>query len=123
MPQYRRVNIKGGTYFLTLVTYQRQRLFLLPHVRNLLHEAIDYTQQNHPFYIQAYCILPDHVHFLWQLPENDADYSLRISLIKRRFSKAYIAKFGLSYLKKFLTFEAKGIKHLATPFLGALYSR
>jgi putative transposase len=33
------------------------------------------------------CILPDHVHALWTLPDGDADYSKRWSLIKGRFSR------------------------------------
>ena len=95
MAEYRRVNIKGGTYFFTLVTYQRQRIFSIPQARHLLIEAIDHIYKFHPFQMHAYCILPDHVHFIWQLPENDADYSSRISLIKGRFSKHCVAQFGL----------------------------
>jgi len=29
------------------------------------------------------------------MPENDSDYSMRINQIKRRFSKQYIARFGM----------------------------
>jgi putative transposase len=43
----------------------------------------------HPFTIEAYCILPDHIHFIWRLPEDDSDYGMRIGLIKNRFSKVY----------------------------------
>jgi REP element-mobilizing transposase RayT len=30
---------------------------------------------NHPFKIDAIAILPDHLHCIWTLPENDADFS------------------------------------------------
>jgi putative transposase len=31
--------------------------------------------------------MPDHLHAVWTLPEEDADYSLRWRLIKSRFSR------------------------------------
>ena len=33
-------------------------------------------------------VLPDNLHTLWQLPNHDANYSMRWNLIKRRFSRA-----------------------------------
>jgi putative transposase len=95
MPEYRRALIKGGTYFLTLVTYQRQDIFASAAARSLLNDAIHQTQNYNPFMMIAHCILPDHIHFIWQLPEDDADYSTRISVLKRRFSRNYVAQFGL----------------------------
>jgi putative transposase len=41
----------------------------------------------------AYCILPDHIHLIWQLPDGDADYSKRINAVKRRFSLKYQQRF------------------------------
>ncbi len=52
-----------------------------------------------PYNLEAYCILPDHVHLLWRLPEDDNDYSTRISEIKKRFTKHYNKKFGFNYQK------------------------
>ncbi|MBC7757071.1 MAG: transposase, partial [Bdellovibrio sp.] len=43
--------------------------------------------QKHPFYIDATVVLPDHIHAIWTLPENDADYALRWRLIKTHFSR------------------------------------
>ena len=95
MPDYRRVIQEGGIYFFTIVTYQRQKIFSLPETRKLLLQSIDHVRIYHPFKIKAFCILLDHVHFLWRMPENDSDYSMRINQIKRRFSKQYIARFGM----------------------------
>ena len=100
MSEYRRTLIKGGIYFLTLVTYQRQNIFSLPHVRALLDTAILQTNQHHPFDEIAYCILPDHIHLIWQLPENDSNYSTRVSVMKRYFSKKYVEQFGLPIPKE-----------------------
>ena len=41
----------------------------------------------HDFETVASVLLPDHLHMIWQLPENDADFSLRWSLIKQRVSR------------------------------------
>jgi putative transposase len=42
-----------------------------------------------PFEAIAYVILPDHVHFIWALPENSSDYSTRWRLIKSYFTRNY----------------------------------
>lgn len=99
MPEYRRVMIKGGTYFFTLVTYQRQKIFSSPPARVLFLKTIEYVYTYHPFTMEAYCLLPDHVHFLWQLPEEDADYSMRISSIKRHFSIKFRQQFNIPELE------------------------
>jgi putative transposase len=99
MSEYRRVKQPGGTYFFTIITYQRQKLFLKTETRSLLLESIQHVNKNHPFDIVAYCVLPDHVHFLWRMPEDDWNYSMRIGLIKRYFSKKYISQYGEKFPK------------------------
>ena len=94
MPEYRRVYIKGGTYFFTVVTYNRQPILVAPESRKLLHDAIIKTQERYPFNNMAMCLLPDHLHCVWTLPEGDSDYSIRWSWIKRLFSKAYLVEAG-----------------------------
>jgi putative transposase len=42
----------------------------------------------HPFEILAMVVLPDHLHAIWELPQGDADFPLRWSLIKAAFSRA-----------------------------------
>jgi putative transposase len=39
-----------------------------------------------PFVIEGWVLLPDHLHCIWTLPEGDADFSTRWSLIKRSVS-------------------------------------
>ena len=93
MPNYRRVRIYGGTYFFTLTTFKRREIFLKSDARTIFLEAIKHVMEFHPFSNEAYCILPDHIHLLWRMPEDDADYSLRISEIKKRFSMSFQAKY------------------------------
>ncbi len=94
MPEYRRVKKEGGIYFFTLVTYQRQKLFFPSEVRKLLIQTVEEVREFHSFEMIAYCVLTDHVHFLWQMPEQESDYAMRIGLIKRRFSKKYSPLYG-----------------------------
>ncbi|MEJ6404213.1 transposase [Yoonia sp. 2307UL14-13] len=53
-----------------------------------LRDAVGATRRGRPFQIDAMVILPDHLHAIWTLPENDADFSTRWRLIKSRFSRA-----------------------------------
>jgi putative transposase len=67
----------GATYFFTVVTYQRRAMLCEPDTVALLREAFATVKQRHPFRIDAVVILPDHLHAIWTLPPDDADYSTR----------------------------------------------
>ncbi|PKO08177.1 MAG: transposase [Chloroflexi bacterium HGW-Chloroflexi-2] len=94
MPEYRRLLINGGTFFFTVVTYNRIPLFKNPKCRSILHNAWEDTQRRFPFKTIAICLLPDHLHCIWQLPEDDANYSVRWKEIKRLFTKQYLIEIG-----------------------------
>jgi putative transposase len=87
MSTYRRISVPGGTYFFTVVTYRRQKFLTEPKSRQILREVIDEVRENHPFTIQAWVLLPDHIHSLWTLPAGDANFSQRWGLIKAKFSQ------------------------------------
>ena len=82
MPQYRRNFAPGACYFITEVTYLRRPWLCLDLARNALRAAIVKVRRHHPFIIEAWVLLPDHLHCLWTLPESDSDYSTRWRLIK-----------------------------------------
>ena len=94
MPQYRRVYCQGGTFFFTVVTARRFPFFSSSDNRKMLYSAWLYVQKKLPFETIAYCLLPEHLHCIWTLPEHQDDYSLRWKEIKRLFTKAYIEKNG-----------------------------
>jgi putative transposase len=73
VPEYRRAHIPGSSVFLTLITYQRQKLFLAPENIARLRQACAVTIAEKPFDIDAAVILPEHIHFLWTLPPDDPD--------------------------------------------------
>jgi len=87
MSEYRRANIKGGTYFFTVITHKRQKLLVCDEVRHALRTAIETTRIQFPFQIIAWVLLPDHLHCIWTLPEGDADYAKRWGMIKRHVSQ------------------------------------
>ena len=88
MSYYRRANIASGTYFFTVVSYRRQQILCDELIRKALREAIEKTRLSHPFEIDAWVLLPDHLHCLWTLPDGDADFSKRWGKIKRLVSLA-----------------------------------
>ena len=94
MPNYRRAHIPGGTYFFTVVTHRRRRLFHLEQNRSLLGDAIRNCQRNWPFELNAIVLLPDHLHTIWTLPPGDDNYSARWSIIKKTFTASYLAEGG-----------------------------
>jgi|LGVF01.2.fsa_nt_gb putative transposase len=51
-----------------------------------LRESFRYVMKRHPFVMDAVVVLPDHFHCIWRMPEEDADFSTRLRLIKRHFS-------------------------------------
>lgn len=95
MPEYRRAWLPGGTFFFTLVTNQRRPIFHEERARQILREAfLEGTRKVGPFQIDAICLLPDHLHCIWTLPENDSDYSTRWKVIKAWFSHLYLQQGG-----------------------------
>jgi putative transposase len=87
--QYRRVLVPGGTHFFTVVTYQRRPLLESPESVENLRSAFRKIITTHPFTIVASVILPDHMHFIWSLPEGDKDYPTRWRLIKSHFTRNF----------------------------------
>ncbi len=87
MPNYLRYRIAGGCYFFTVNLLERQNTLLVDHI-DLLRESVQLCKQNRPFHIDAWVVLPEHMHCIWTLPEGDMDFSNRWKIIKTHFSKA-----------------------------------
>lgn len=94
MPEYRRTLIEGGTYFFTVVTYNRLPILTMTKARELLRSAWTNVQERFPFTNVATCLLPEHIHCIWTLPEGDANYSIRWKEIKRLFTRDYLEQIG-----------------------------
>jgi putative transposase len=84
MSDYRRYRVPGGTYFFTINLLQRRSDLLTRHI-DVLREAVRRTRLERPFFIDAWVVLPEHMHCIVTLPEGDSDFSNRIKAIKIRF--------------------------------------
>ena len=97
MTNYRRADFEGGYYFFTVVTYKRRRFLTSELARDCLRAAWLQAQQSDRFDIIALCLLPDHLHCIWKLPDGDSDFSLRWSRIKAGFTRRYCQTGGVEY--------------------------
>ena len=88
MTNYRRADLPGAAYFFTVNLVERKGNTLLTDRIDELRLAFRYVKQGHPFHIDAIVILPEHLHCLWTLPPDDANFSMRWNLIKGRFSRS-----------------------------------
>lgn len=88
MPNYRRAFMPGGTWFFTVNLLQRHNNDLLVREIGLLRETLSLVRKRHPFRSDAWVVLPEHMHAVWALPPDDADFSKRWRLIKSAFSRA-----------------------------------
>lgn len=76
MPDYRRYRVAGGTYFYTVNLLERRLDLLVRHIGEL-REAVRATKRDRPFHIDAWVVLPEHMHAIWTLPPGDDDFSNR----------------------------------------------
>src|SRR5438270_1715564 len=99
MPNYRRAFVPGGSWFFTANLLDRRSALLTKEIV-ALREATRRTRERHPFRIDAFVVLPDHIHTVWTLPPGDADFSTRWRLIKIEFSKSIPTSERLSRVRR-----------------------
>lgn len=86
MSNYRRAAAPGGCFFFTVVTFGRRPILGDPAVFERLRGAFRKVIAERPFEIDAMVVLPDHLHCIWRLPREDADFSTRWRVIKQHVS-------------------------------------
>ena len=64
MPNYRRAFVQGGCWFFTVNLLERRKTLLVDHIA-ILREAVATTRKDHPFSIDVFVVLPDHLHATW----------------------------------------------------------
>jgi putative transposase len=87
MLNHRRAFVPGGCWFFTVHLLDRRSHLLVDQI-DTLRDATRCTQERFPFSIDAMVVLPSHMHAVWTLPPDDADFSLRWRQIKVRFAKS-----------------------------------
>ena len=83
--KYRRTKHPGGIYFFTLNLKNRNSNLLIQEIA-YLRLAFKKTKIKYPFNILGIVILPEHLHMLMKLPNQDIEYPVRIRLLKSYFS-------------------------------------
>ncbi|MDD2862610.1 MAG: transposase [Acidiphilium sp.] len=83
---YRRNRVPGGCFFFTVNLYDRRSEMLVRHIDGL-RAAVRGAKARAPFHIDAFVVLPDHLHCMWTLPDGDSDFSFRWNAIKIAFSR------------------------------------
>lgn len=81
---------QAGRFFITATLNDRSSRALVDHI-GALRVALRLTRRRYPFGIDAMVVLPDHLHIIMTLPNGDSGFSIRWSLIKRRFTHALLS--------------------------------
>lgn len=90
MVRYRRNFVPGGTFFFTVILDDRRSSALVDHV-DKLRAAFRVARAERPFTVDAIVILPDHLHVIMTLPEDDSDFPGRWRRIKSLFTRRLAA--------------------------------
>ena len=85
MPTYIRPRVAGAAVFFTVALADRRSDLLVRQV-DRLRDAVRRVRADRPFGIDAWVVLPDHLHAVWTLPAGDKDFSTRWGAIKAQFS-------------------------------------
>ncbi|MFT5589854.1 MAG: putative transposase [Bradyrhizobium sp.] len=88
MSHYRRSLQPGESYFFTVITYQHRSILCDKPICHVLKKVIAKVRANRPSNIDAWILLPDYMHCIWTLPQDDADFPACWRRIKSHVSKA-----------------------------------
>jgi len=87
MSNYVRPKVPGASVFFTVALAERGSDLLVREI-GVLRAAVRAALASRRFRIDAWVVLPDHMHCVWTLPEGDADYGGRMGQIKAGFFRA-----------------------------------
>lgn len=86
MSSYLRPRRGGASVFFTVNLAECGSRLLTEEVLRL-RAAVRRVREERPFHIDAWVVLPDHIHAVWTLPPGDPDFSTRWGAIKARFTQ------------------------------------
>ncbi len=120
MPNYRRAFIPGGTWFFTANLLQRHDNDLLIREINLLRETVRRVRKRHPFQIDAWVVLPEHLHSTAGMQEvgqrwehfirNDVDFQRHVDYVHvNPLKHGYVKRVADWPYSTFHRYVAKGI--------------
>ena len=104
MAQYKRIFMQGHSYFITIVTHERNPI-LVDNIE-LLRESFRVSKIQYTYSIDGIVIMPDHLHMIIT-PKYEGDYPHIIRTIKQYFSK-HCPKHYYQHLSQSYSREKKG---------------
>jgi len=84
MANYKRIFLDGYSYYLTIVTHQRNPI-LIENIE-LLRESFRVSKKKYDYSIDAIVVLPDHIHMV-MTPKIAEEYPHIVRTMKQHFSK------------------------------------
>ena len=93
--EYRRAFVPGGTFFFTVVTFNRRETFTDLAAIRILGSVLRRSILRWPVTVHAIVVLPDHWHTIWSLPSGDTEYPKRLGWIKKEFTKHWLSIGGV----------------------------
>jgi putative transposase len=87
MNQSSRTRVPEGTYFFTVCLTDRSSTLLTDRAETL-KAIIAEVRKSRGFTMDTYVILPDRVHAIWTMPQEEADYLSCWSMIRSMFEKS-----------------------------------
>ncbi len=84
MANYKRIFLDGYSYYITIVTHQRNPI-LIQNIE-LLRKSFQASKATYSYKIEAITILPDHIHMIIT-PNSAKEYPHIVRTIKQYFSK------------------------------------
>ena len=82
---------RGHHHFVTTSCYRRQPLFALPESRRVFERCLEAMRQKYGFTVDAYVVMPEHVHLLVSEPER-ADLSVALQALKISVARRMTAR-------------------------------
>ena len=77
----------GATYFFTVNPNDRKSCLLIERIE-VLRGVVARVRALMPFHVDAWFVLPEHMHCLWTLPDGDGNFPKRWQAIKMGFSRS-----------------------------------
>jgi len=99
MPNYRRYYIANALVFITCVTQNRVKILKGEQHLGIFWSVLKKAQLLRPFHLFAYVIMPDHFHWIMQLPEENPNFSEVMHSIKRNLTWEFKKELGLNHLQ------------------------
>ena len=82
-----------GTYFVTFLTWQRRRLFVVDNYARLFLKTLYRYRREGAFQLHAFVLMPEHVHLLLT-PGRDLTIERAIQFVRGGYSRSFGLQFG-----------------------------